>query len=427
MFDWVVNLVRDLFWSIAYASMWLMDRAYETSLMAISMDFTKVDNIWKIWASVAFFVGMLICMRVVSKGIKLYIERNEEMFDILSFFTRLMIISAIVVGFPLVITTANTVGRLLSENAHILAGISSDTLPSTILLSAYVSEESGTDLIYTLDQISINEKVDGKYKFLPEYWNIMIITLMGAGSAIILIAIALSIAKRLFEHIQLIIVAPIPLSSYIFKEGNVMSVWSKSFVSIYLCNFLQITMMLLTLTISVSDFAKVFGSWGQIVIFIGGLMFALSGTAIVSRLIGADTGANDTLQQIMAISMVTRGVGSAVKSGVGLGMVAGKIAGSGAMTAGSAGIYGLGRKMGGQSIKQMGGLAGMVSGGIISNPGSHAQKLALAAIGSPMGAGMAAASKHIYSSSAKRVANNPVYKTAGKMNNAYKNANKGGI
>lgn len=421
MFDWVEDLVRTLLWGLTGAILWLMDMVYTTVYSLGNLDISNFEQIWEAFGGVSLFIGVFVGYRIISKGIKKMFDFEEkEQFNPMEILLRTIVVSVIVIAFPLIFAAVNTIGTLFQQNVSIIMGVENDMLPSTVIISSYVSDGQDNYVQYTLDQVSINAVTDtGEYKFFPGFDSLFIVAILGITSAIILIAIGLSIGKRIFELLMLVLISPLPLSSMVFKEGDLSGTWLKAVASVYFSNFISIAGMILAIQISVSPYVQTQGTWIQIIVLIGALLGVLSGTPQLAKFIGADGGSSDTLQQIAHIRMAGAGAFRGVKSAFGIGK---SLMGAGA-TGLSAGIYGIGRAAGGQSIRQMGGIDALRAGvSRMSKDGSFARKIHDKAIQNPAAQAFENMGRHMYSSSAQRFGKSKGYSKASSFNERRRNS-----
>ncbi|MFV0479868.1 MAG: hypothetical protein ACK5LZ_04795 [Anaerorhabdus sp.] len=439
MWEWVNNIIRGLFWGLGSALLWLMDMCYSLIEEIISVNFFGESYVWDVWGAISLFLGFLIIYRVSARAIKAYFDEEAmEKFHIGSIFVRTGVVIAITAAFPLLIGAVNTTGYQFVSNVGLFGGVSSGEVPSTTIISTYIEGDRGENITYTLDDIDIKEKegdfLNETYKFFPDLMDLFVIIIIGGAASVLMISIALGIAKRLFGLVVLGIFAPIPLSSFIFKDGDVSGAWFKQFIGIYLCNFVQILCLIIVVNLSGSTAVRDVSVFARLLILIGGFLFTLGSGEFLGKTLGIDSSTGDTLQQLSQISNVTRGIGGAALAG---GAVAGsaiKSVGGTAASAASGGVYGIGRFLGGNSISTLSSAAGS-AGGIAGAAGGAASKISAGqslakpgsvagafSVGSSMAGGVGgsvarfatATSGHLYAASANRYANSSMGKAVGK-------------
>lgn len=352
MFDWVTDIVRDILWSVVYAFLTLMDIAYGLIASVLTVDFTGNDIVWTAWAGICVVAGAFIIFRVTSRFIKAYFDdETEQKTTIHEVLIRLGIVAIVLACFPFFMESFNGLGQAIVNNTSVITGVANDTVPSTSIVSAYLATESGSNTTYTLSQVDISAKLDsGDYKFFSTYSSLFTVGLVAIAASILMIVICLSIAKRAYELVTLLLVSPIPITSMIFKDGDMSGTWIKSVISIYFCNFFQTIILMIVIILSSTSLEN-YTPWVKIIVLVGGLLFVIGGTESIAKFIGADTSANNTLQQVASLRMAASGLGSAAAAGV-IGA---------ATTTGAAGIYGVGKALGGASISQMQSLGGIAS------------------------------------------------------------------
>ncbi len=417
MFDWVFDLIRSLFWSIASALLGIMDACYSMIREVAGINFLQEQLVWDVWSGIVVLFGFIIIYRIAARLLKALLDEDElNKFDFGNLVVRTGIIMGIIAAFPLLVGAGNSVGKLFVDNVNMFVGVSDDTAPSTIILSNYVSSGTGANITYTLSDIKINQK-EGElfneyYKFFPELSDLMTICILGCSAAVLMIAIALGIAKRLFGLVMLVVLSPLPLSSFIFKDGDVSGIWFKQVMGIYTCNFVQILSLIFVMSMSASPTVREMNILIQLMLMMGGFLFALGSGEFLGRVLGIDSSAGDTLQQMSQISNIGRGLGSATAGVTAAGIAVGGKTVSGG---GSALVYGVGRSLGGQSIKNLGGAGNIGAKQNLAKPGTLVSKFNTSAFQqSPLGQFTSAASKHLYAASANRYGNSSAFQMGSK-------------
>ena len=447
MIDWIIEGLRVMLWGLTSGLLRLMDLSYSLIKTVVSIDFVNTTELWEWWGGMMLFLTFFITVRLFMYSFKIYFDdefRSKQ--NLMDPLVRITIIMVVFTLAPFAMKTMGAMGVYYSSNVEVLVGNGSDLAPSTILVTAYANTTNGyTDdngdwvsnetITYKLDDVDINAKDPtgvAKYKFFSELSDLFVMGILGAGAAIMLIITALQVGKRSYEMVMLVLVSPVPISSLIVSDSDTFMTWVKMLVSNYLTTFFQVLSLMVVIVLTGNTIITSEGFWVQIIMLLAGLLFVLSGVPQVSRLIGGDTSAGSTLQQLASLRMATSGMGgSLMRSAKSLGGLATKGVGGTAV----GGVYGLGRLMGGQSIGDYNagqssapaasGGDGAGEGGGIDGIGSETPALSYAGsmaartydaaqtLGGPTGVAARVAvnaGSHIYRKSMRALQNSGVYK-----------------
>ncbi len=358
MFDWIVEGMRWLIWGLTSASLTLMDVCYDLVKKVASADFLGSPEVWKWYYTLMVFLGVLILVRVFSVFIKFsFDEEFREKVTASHFMNKIIAIGLSIALLPMVVGFISQVSLWGIQNIGMVVGMQSNDKPSTFIITSFMNTNNGefnengewiegNRITYTLDDVDINEEGEDGYKFFDNIQDLFIVAIIGIAAAIMLIINAVQIGKRMYALVMKILIAPLPISSLIVPGDETFSMWRKMIVSDYFLNYLQTLMMIVIMILSGSRVVQNLGVWVQIIMFIAGLLLLLSGIPELAKIVGGDTSQANVLQQIASFRMATRGIGSSIGN---VASSIGNIAGTGA----AAGIYGMGRMMGGQSISDM--------------------------------------------------------------------------
>lgn len=434
MLNWIIEGIRVIVWALCSAMLYLMDMAYSGIKAVILLDFSGSELLWKIVSAFEGLIGLAILIRVIVMVLKLYSDDEEMMkFKIPDFLSRFFLVSVILVLLPFILGFAGKLTTFGVDNIGYFAGSPSSQVPSTTIVSAYTNSTNGTDNVYKLTDVDINKRQPGnrnEYIFFPDISQIFIMFIIGTGASAIMVLTTVDVAKRVYELVILVAACPLPLSAFITKSNNSFSEWWKMIVAIYATNYAQVVLVILTMTIMSSQLVQSGGVWVQLSFLIGGLLAALGGIPQVARLLGAETGLSNTLQQVAHLRQATSGAARSA------GAVAGA-ASAGAMKLGgnvaSKGAYGAGRLMGGVSANEYNSSSNFSSTGAkLNSPGnsynqgraaksSPASSIANAAysmkpsVGRSLAVGAVNMTGHIYEKSINKVSESTSYRAMNKF------------
>ncbi|MEG2684727.1 MAG: hypothetical protein RR929_01555 [Erysipelotrichaceae bacterium] len=359
MTEWIEQGIRMILWCFPAGALTLMDVAFAGVKKIASADFLKFSDVWNWYSVFMCFLGVLIIGRSIAMYFKFAFD--EEFRDKLSakhFINKFISIGLVMVLLPGMLGFISKTSLWAIDNISIVIGAQGySDKPSTFILTAFNNETNGewvngdwvtnTKATMTIENVKINEKTsDGKYMFMEELSDLIVLFVIGCGAAFMLLLNAVQIGKRLFGILIKVIIAPIPISSLIVPGDETFTMWRKMIISDYLLNYIQTLMIILIMIVCGSKHVEALGVWIQLILLISGFLFLLSGCPELARILGGDTSQAGILQQAAAFRQATRGLGRGLSNiAKGVGAAAGGI--------GAAATYGLGRLAGGESISNM--------------------------------------------------------------------------
>lgn len=360
MLDWIVEGLRWIVWGFTAAALTLMDVCYDLVKQIATADFLTSSEVWGWYYIFMAFIGVLISVRAFSVFMKFsFDEEFREKVNAQHFINKFITIALVIALLPLVLGFVSQVSLWGINNISRIVGTTGAEKPSTFVITSFMNTDNGqftedglwvegNRVTYTISDVDINEEGTGDedYKFFNSIENLFIVAIIGVASAIMLIINGIQIAKRMYALVMKVIIAPVPISSLIVPGDETFTMWRKMILSDYFLNFIQTLMIMVVMVLSGSKVIQQFGVWAQIISFIAGLLLLLSGIPELAKIIGGDTSQANVLQQIASFRLATRGAGGAIAGAVG------SAAGI-ATTGGAVGVYGAGRMLGGQSIKDM--------------------------------------------------------------------------
>lgn len=366
MASWITEAVRSLLWAFCELFLRLMDAVYFVLKEVVLLDFTQFDFVWRMWQGVLCFLALFVMIRFSNYGIEAMMDDEAKLkFKFSEVIFRLGLVTVLVAILPLMIQGVSSFGTWATANAENFLGISSSSQPSTMILSANAGidngywDENGSwisngTVTIKLEDVDINASdPSGKNEYLlfSGYDDILLVMLVSIAASMLIVLIAVQVVMRQFELVAYILVLPYPIAELI-KDTEGMKNWMKAVAAIYSTNFFQMALLITTLLLCGSSYIldSDYSIWIQMIVLIGGFLFAYSGVPALARFIGGDTGSSNILQQVMALKMgadaVKKGIGAAGKTAMSLG----KEAGNQALTLGS---YGIGRSLGGKSVTEL--------------------------------------------------------------------------
>lgn len=355
-----MNGIRIVIWGLISALMKLMDIAYKIVIEVASINFISDTNVWKWYYALMAFLALFIMLRVTAMFFKFsFDEEFRDKFSISNFMNKIVLLALLISLFPPILKYSANVMVWAMNNTSIILGSNTKQVPSTIVLSAFMATETieydengnvikGEKVEYTIEDIDINEDGTGDedYKYFNDLGTLFTLLIIGVASSFLLILNALQVGKRSYSLVMKVIIAPIPISSLVVPSDESFTMWRKMIVSDFVLNFVQTLMIMIVIILSGSKTLQSSSVWVQIISLIAGLLLVLSGIPELSKILGGDSSTGGILKQLAIFRVATHKMGSGLKKGA-------KALGGGAKTAAAYGAYGMGRFMGGSSIKQM--------------------------------------------------------------------------
>lgn len=360
MFDWVMDFVRNLIFSLAMLASWMSDQIFSVLKVIALLDIGEFENLW-IWHSLLLvFLTLFVTFRVFIMYFKALAneEYREQKYKPMHAVIGILCISLVIGIFPIATKFITSSTAYVIENTPVFLNAELDAInPSDIIITNTIRglKHAEKDSIkeqketYTMNEISkkLNEKEGKKYKYLPELWQLFfvigIMIVFGGG----MVLLAIQFAKRVYSIILKIIISPIPISSLVDPNSDKFGVWLKLLLADFITNFIQYLLLFVVLLTASSKFVLDLGFFVAVILLIGGLLFILEGVPQISHLIGGDVSTGSIMQQLSTIRMATRGFGHSIGKGVAFGAGVG-------LTAGAVGIYGAGRAAGAKGLIRSG-------------------------------------------------------------------------
>ena len=148
--------------------------------------------------------------------------------------------------------------------------------------------------------------------------------------------VCIQIAQRILGILLKILLAPYSLSGLVDAKDHSTGTWMRMIASDFLVNFFQMTMILLSM---VTSLAVPLTGLAKGLFFIGTIFGIMHSPTGISQLLGADVGASEAFGQLQTGLTL----GRAIHTG-------GHVLSSTAATASAAGVYGVGRMVGGRTL-----------------------------------------------------------------------------
>lgn len=179
---------------------------------------------------------------------------------------------------------------------------------------------------------SVGNSVNGNYHV--DYWFI-ISTLVGGAVALVMVSFAMDIAVRSIKLSFLQIISPIPIISYIDPKqakSGLFKKWTTELIKTWADLFIRlIALFFVVKIISMIDVSGIKGLafWIEILIIIGGLMFAKQLPGLIGNMLGIKIDGGFNINPMKRIQKDALG-GNLIASAAGLtaGMIGGGIAGA---------------------------------------------------------------------------------------------------
>jgi len=349
MEDLAIGVMRTLLWAVNNAVLYPMDALYNIVLAIARLDVwtslkdlsgnSIMEQLWQI-AMMGLVAAIIIrILAQVLSGIK---DVKKIVEDDLAKKLIIIVLTTFLVGFlPYAMRGIGHAASYINERIGLVFGMNAIDAPSTIILTAcddahisyWIEDGQGNpsavlqnSKVRLSDISDINEKDGGVYTHFSELHLFFISLFVSIYACIQLVAVALDTSKRWFEIIVIIFFSFIPISSLI-DEGDGFKEWVKCLFFAYASNYAELFILLMSMAVCLA--LKDSGAIIQIIMLIGGFLFAQQGSSFLARFMGIDS-SGSTLQQLSQISMIAGGVGSGL-TGITRGVIG---AGKGALEAG---------------------------------------------------------------------------------------------
>lgn len=389
MEDLAIGVMRTLLWAVNNAVLYPMDALYNIVLSIAKLDVWTVlkdsagrsimEQLWRI-AVMALVCAIII--RILAhflSGIKEVKKIVED--DLARKMIIIVLTTFLVAMLPYGMKAIGQAASYINERVGLVFGMSAIDAPSTIILTAcddahisyWIEDSAGrpsavsqNSKVRLSDIKDINEKEGGIYTHFSELHLFFICLFVSIYACIQLVAVALDTSKRWFEIIVIVFFSFIPISS-IIDEGDGFREWAKCLFFAYASNYAELFILLMSMAVCLA--LKDSGAIIQIIMLIGGFLFAQQGSSYLARFMGIDS-SGSTLQQLSQISMIAGGVGQ----GLG-GILRGTARGVTAIAGGAAdtGTRAIGKLLGGVGSANYGKLQTTIS---TSSPYSQDSRLA---------------------------------------------------
>ena len=373
----ITNLLRELIWAICATAFVILDWGYNILIDVTNLNILQSDVLWGVWSRVMLLIGIAILFRVIMIGAREFMDDEEgKGINWLNILTRIMLAAVLMGAFPVVAKEVGKFGQDMVAHATTFAGASANTSPSNIIVSGFINhakQGNPTPMIeYNYKDIDINLKVGGflgvgaEYAYFPKFSDLFLCLVFGLVVAVFLFIAAVNIVKNWFVLAALVLGSFMPISSIVDSKSDQVKTYAKMFGSCYLTNFFSVLVLMFTITLSCSQMIINQGIWVQITVMIGGLLLVMSGIPQLQRLIGGDTGAEQTLQQLFYATSMALGLGKGIAAVGGFAARTGTWAAAGSS-------YLTGRTIGGRSMKNLygGGSTSLSSGGTNINNAAY--------------------------------------------------------
>ncbi len=377
MEDLAIGVMRTLLWAVNNAVLYPMDALYNIVLAIARLDvWTSLTDasgrsvMEGLWTIAVMGLVTAIIIRILAhflSGIKEVRKIVED--DLAKKMVIIVLTTFLVAMLPYGMKGIGQAASYINGRIGLIFGMSAIDAPSTIILTAcddahisyWIEDGSGNpgaisknSKVRLSDIEDINEKDGGVYTHFSELHLFFISLFVSIYACIQLVAVALDTSKRWFEIIVIIFFSFIPISSLI-DEGDGFKEWAKCLFFAYASNYAELFILLMSMAVCLA--LKDSGAIIQIIMLIGGFLFAQQGSNYLARFMGIDS-SGSTLQQLSQISMIAGGVGT----GLG-GIMKGAIGGTRAILGGTAdaGIRAAGKILGGVGSVNYGKLSTTIS------------------------------------------------------------------
>ncbi len=197
-----------------------------------------------------------------------------------------------------------------------------NTLRQDILALNIISTYSDKEKLIndTYDFVNISEKASNKFYKLTasqlnkvynmDEYNVFMAILFGGIFIFILLITILSLAERLFSIIMLVLIGPIPISVSILDDSKRYEIWRDTLLS----KILGVTGIMLALSLYCTLSPILVNTLGannlliELIILLGGLLFAMKGGEIVAGLIGSGLGVQEGLSSMRSLLAIGGGL-----------------------------------------------------------------------------------------------------------------------
>jgi hypothetical protein len=265
-----VGLFRNILWGIAKWGLRIIDSVW--ALISEVFGFRIFSlAFFKSWLGLFLLcTGFFIVGRLLLLYFKMAADDETlSKFDGRNIFKRLLIVSFLVIALPKAAEVAldfsidflNTIeyvttGKTIVNGSESYVDISffpnrTETSSAFITFKPsylFVKNEAGEPVTdWDSSEFDINEK-DSKtktYSYFPDTTSIFGILVFGMFGAYLLILLGLQVIIRMFNIAFSLLIAPLPISSYVSEDDQMFSVWYKSIVSMIITTPAQFLFLVL--------------------------------------------------------------------------------------------------------------------------------------------------------------------------------------
>lgn len=345
MEDIFVKLLRTFLWTIAQFGLWLLDSVYDIMMSIAGLNIMKEAFVWNVWTALCTFIGLFVFIRVLAQFCTVLIdeEKREKMNPIRSII-GIGCICIVIFLMPSTMKDFNQFSVDVTNNVG--AFISSENVENLKPSMIVIGDEK-----MNYQDININEKANGAFKYLPTTIDLCRVLVMGICAAVLMGFSAFMCGRRLFDLMTKILVSPFPISGLVNQNDQSFFTWLKLVIADLCANFVQVLVLYAVMKICVSNSVKSLSVLSQCFVLAGGLMAVLAAPNGIAQILGSDIGITSTLYQMSSMLGLAKGVSAGVKGVAAAGIGAG-------LTAAAAGVYGAGRALGGEGLLHAAGSAG---------------------------------------------------------------------
>ena len=385
--DYIIDAIRWILWLLCKSGFFIMDSIYSMIKTVVTFDIGTASGLWDWWQGLCIFLIFFIFIRVIALFLHGFIDEEKAVKNNpVSVIFRIGIICVVMVFMPMITQYFTAIGSNAIEKFDTIffTGETFDTkIPKTgdaeidkeieEQYAAYAGMPSKifmdgiSDGKYPLyNMININETEggmdhwfdgvpilggvfnvtsavfgqDGDYVYLPDTTMIIFLLIESLCAAYLFFMIGIQIVQRIFSIGMKVLISFYPISGLVNPDDQSFGIWSRLMAGDLITNFCQYMMLKFVLMVASSSSVISMGGTVQPFLFLGGMLCVLIGPGAIAQIIGGDgMGVNNTLQAMQSMRSMTH-----------MGKTALSYAAGGMAMAGAAGVYGVGRSLGGKSL-----------------------------------------------------------------------------
>ena len=354
-----IGIIRWILWLIAGFILGITDFVYQTMFSLFGLRVTDFEWIWDFEKIVMSALGLFILARIVVMMLKSwYDDEYMERISGMSLLTRIIMIVFILTFMPVILPTISDFTATAIDKLPDVISLQMDTLPSDILIDSSMADfdadlnssvtvdlEDGKRLIDVVTLSTINDQIDGEYKYFKNTNNLLLIIFLGIMCLYCFVVVGIQVVQRLIGLLMKIVIAPYAVSGLINPSDNSTATWFKLCVADYATAFFQIALIWIVMKFCTSLPDQYIGGLKQGLIFIGAVFSILIAPSGIAQIIGGDVGAQNGMMLMQQLNTVTSAAKIAGNATMGIGRAA--------VYGGSAAIYGFGRFAGGRTLNPL--------------------------------------------------------------------------